>query len=334
MAPTNLPSIQLLIGPGTLTSQGRDRLDLLRYGPWHSGNERLTGEAVLAALPEASRFARLTVDSGNPHEIATPEDLRRLALHMGNLAARDEVDGLVFVQGTNALEETAYFLNLTVRTSKPIVVTGAQRPFTALSTDGPMNLLDAIRAAGTAEAGRKGVLVVTNGEINAARDVTKTSTYRLHTFRSRDLGVLGYVDADRVVFYRTPLRRHTADSEFDLSGVTAMPQIDIIYIHAGARGALAAAAVASGARGLVIAGTGGGSLGPVENSLAALAASGTVVVRASRVGEGRVIRDDNWQKPGMVAADNLSPQKAALLLSLALTRTSSPDEIQAIFDRY
>jgi hypothetical protein len=105
MAPTGLPSIHLLIGPGTLTSQGRDRLDLLRYGPWHSGRERLSGEAVLAALPEAARFARLTVDPGNPHEMATPDDLRRLALHMGSLAARDDVDGLVFGQGTNALEE-------------------------------------------------------------------------------------------------------------------------------------------------------------------------------------------------------------------------------------
>jgi L-asparaginase len=334
MVSTTLPSIHLLIGPGTLTSQGRDRLDLLRYGPWHSGKERLTGQAVLAALPEAARFARLTVDPGNPHEMATPDDLRRLALYMGSLATRDDVDGIVFGQGTNGLEETAYFLNLTVRTRKPIVVTGAQRPFTALSTDGPMNLLDAIRAAGAAEAAAKGVLVVTNGEINAARDVTKTSTYRLHTFRTRDLGVLGYVDADRVAFYRAPLRRHTIDSEFDLAGIAAMPQVDILYVHAGARGALAEDAVATGARGLVIAGTGGGSLGPIEDAVTALAAAGTVVVRASRVGEGRVIRDDNWQKPGMVAADNLSAHKAALLLSLALTRTSSPDEIQAMFDRY
>jgi L-asparaginase len=331
---SRLPSIQLLIGPGTLTSQGRDRLDLLRYGPWHSGKERLTGEAVLAALPEAARFARVTVDPGNPHEFATAADLRRLALCADDLTARDNVDGLVFAQGTNALEETAYFLNLTVRTTKPIVVTGAQRPFTALSSDGPINLLDAIRVAGTAEAAGKGVLVVTNGEINAARDVTKTNTYRLHAFRARDLGVLGYVDADRVTFYRAPLRCHTAESEFDLSGVDVMPQVDVLYVHAGARGRLAESAVATGAMGLVIAGTGGGSLGPIEDAVTAIAAAGTVVVRASRVGEGRVIRDDNWQKPGMVAGDNLSAHKAALLLSLALTRTSSADEIQAIFDRY
>jgi L-asparaginase len=334
VAPVDLPRIHLLIGPGTLTSQGRDRLDLLRYGPWHSGKERLSGEAVLAALPEVSRFARPTVDAGNPHDVATPDDLRRLALHIGSIAGRDDIDGLVLIQGTNALEETAYFLNLTVRTSKPIVVTGAQRPFTALSSDGAMNLLDAIRAAGAAEAAGKGVLVVANGEINAARDVTKTSTYRLHTFRSRDLGVLGYVDADRVIFYRSPLRRHTIDSEFDLGAIATMPQVDILYVHAGARGTLADAAVASGARGIVIAGTGGGSLGPIEDAVTAIAAAGTVVVRASRVGEGRVIRDDNWQKPGMVAADNLSAHKAALLLSLALTRTSAADEVQAIFDSY
>jgi len=334
MTLSGLPGIHLLIGPGTLTSQGQDRLDLLRYGPWHSGKERLTGEAVLAALPEAAGFARLTVDPNNPHEIATLEHLRHLAQHIEGLAAHADVDGLVFVQGTNSLEETAYFLNLTVHTRKPIVVTGAQRPFTALSTDGPMNLLDAIRTAGAVDAAGKGVLVVSNGEINAARDVAKTSTYRLHTFRSRDLGVLGYVDADRVTFYRAPLRRHTTNSEFFLDGISSMPQVDILYVHAGARSVLAEAAVANGARGLVIAGTGGGALGPIENAVTALVAKGIVVVRASRVGTGRVIRDDNWQKPGMVAADTLSAHKAALLLSLALTRTSCPDEVQKIFDQY
>jgi L-asparaginase len=215
-----------------------------------------------------------------------------------------------------------------------VVVTGAQRPFTALSTDGPLNLLNAVRVAGAPEARGRGALVVANDEINAARDVTKTHTYRLHTFRSRDLGVLGYADADRIVFYRAPTRRHTVASEFDIRGVDHLPHVDVLYVHVGARPGLARAAVELGAAGLVIAGTGAGSTGALREELAAIARKGVVVVRSARVGEGRVVRDDNWQEPGMVAADNLNPQKAALLLALALTRTRDPDEIQRLFEEY
>ena len=239
MVPTTLPSIHLLIGPGTLTSQGRDRLDLLRYGPWHSGKERLTGQAVLAALPEAARFARLTVDPGNPYEMATPDDLRRLALYMGRLATRDDVDGIVFGQGTNGSKKPPTSSISPSHSAKPIVVTGAQRPFTALSTTGPLN--SARRdPRGARMPGRTARACWSSpmARSTRARDVTKTSTYRLHTFRTRDLGVLGYVDADRVAFYREPLRRHTIDSEFDLAGIAAMPQVDILYVHAGARARL------------------------------------------------------------------------------------------------
>jgi L-asparaginase len=334
MATESLPRVRLLIGPGTLHSQGKDRLDLLRYNEVLSGRPRLTGEQLLDAVPEIARVARVGVDPGNPFEMATPENLRLLARHVEQVLGEPEVDGLVFVQGTNSIEETAYFLNLTVHTDKPVVVTGAQRPFTALSSDGALNLVNAIRVAGAPLARGKGVLVVTNDEINAARDVTKTHTYRLQTFRSRDLGVLGYADPDRIVFYRTPTRRHTAASEFDLSGVERLPAVDVLYVHAAARPELPRAAVDLGAEGLVIAGTGAGSTGAFRDTLAALAREGVIVVRSARVGEGRVVHDDNWQEPGMVAADNLNPQKAALLLALALTRTRDPEEVQRMFDEY
>ncbi len=334
MVSETIPRVRLLIGPGTLHSQGADRLDVLRYTEARSGRPRLTGQQLLAALPEIEQFARVKVDEGNPHEMATPDDLLRLARHVGALVERPTVDGVVFVQGTNSIEETAYFLNLTVRSPKTVVVTGAQRPFTALGADGPWNLIDALRVAGAPVARGKGVLVVTNQEINAAREVTKSNTYRLQTFRSRDVGILGYADTDRIVFYRAPLRRHTVDSEFDLAGVERMPRVDVLYVHAGARPELARAAVSLGAEGLVIAGSGAGSTGGMRDELAAIAREGVVVVRSSRVGDGRVVRDDNWQEPGMVAADNLNPQKAALLLALALTRTHDPDEIQRMFDEY
>ena len=327
------PCVQLMMGPGTLPSQGRDRLDLARYRS--SGRPQLTGHQLLGAVPEIAAFASVTVDEANPHGIATLEDLRKLSLRVNEALARSDVDGVVFVQGTNSIEETAYFLNLTVRSAKPLVVTGAQRPFTAMSSDAPLNLLDAVRVAAHPDTKGKGVVVVANGEINAAREVTKTNTYRLQTFRSRDVGLLGYADPDAIVYYRSPARRHTLQSEFDIAAVERLPRVDVIHVSVASQSGLAEAALGLGAEGLVVAATGAGSCGNLDAELAAIAAERrAVVVRSSRVGEGRVIRDDNWQHPNMVAADNLPPQKAALLLALALVRTTDPDEIQRVFEQY
>jgi L-asparaginase len=333
MAERELPRLRLLMAPGTLPSQGKNRMDFLRYS--RSGRPRLTGEELLAALPEIESIARVHVDEASPHDVATVGDLRRLALRAEGLLRLPDVDGLVLVQGTNSLEETAYFLNLTVHSTKPIAITGAQRPYTALSSDGPVNLLDTVRVASAPETHGKGVVVVTNGEINAARDVTKTNTYHVHAFRSRDLGLLGYADADKIVYYRAPTRRHTMDSEFDLAAVEHLPIVDILYIHAGSRRGQAEAAVRQGTKGLVVAGTGAGSTGNLAKELTGIAASGkAVVVQSSRVGEGRVVRHNNWYEPGMVVADNLSPHKSALLLALALTRSTDPEAIQRIFEQY
>ena len=332
-APGALPRIRLMLGPGTLPSVGKDRMDLLRYS--RSGRPRLTGEQLLEPLPEIARVARVEVDEGNPYAQASHDDLRKLALRAENVLRSPQVDGLVYVQGTNTLEETAYFLSLTVHSDKPIAVTGAQRPFNGLSSDGPMNLLDAVRLAAAPESRGKGVVVAFNGEINAGRDVTKTNTYHLHTFRTRDLGLLGYIDADKVAYYRTPHRRHTVDSEFSLAGVQSLPYVEIAYIHTGTRPGLANALVGLGARGIVIASVGAGSPGSLGKELAdILEKRSAVVVQSSRVGEGRIVRDNNWYEPGMVVADNLSPQKAAILLSLALTRTSDANDIQRMFDEY
>jgi L-asparaginase len=212
-----LPRICLMIGPGTLPSVGKDRMDLLRYRL--SGIPRLTGEQMLEPLPEIAKIARVQVDSGNPYGQASYDDLRKLAVRAEQVLGSPDVDGLVYVQGTNTIEETSYFLGLTVHSDKPIVVTGAQRPYNALSSDAQMNLLDAVRLASSSASRGMGALVAFNGEINAAREVTKTNTYRLQTFRTRDLGLLGYIDADKIEYYRTPHRRHTSKSEFNLPGV-------------------------------------------------------------------------------------------------------------------
>jgi L-asparaginase len=329
----SLPRIQLMIGPGTLPSVGKDRMDLLRYRL--SGNPRLTGEQMLEPLPEIAKIARVEVDKGNPYGQGSYEDLRKLALRAEEVLRSPDVDGLVYVQGTNTIEETSYFLNLTVHSDKPIVVTGAQRPFNALSSDAQMNLLDAMRLACAPASRGKGALVAFNGEINAAREVSKTNTYHLQTFRTRDLGLLGYIDPDKIEYYRTPHRRHTLNSEFSLTGVQSMPYVEVAYIHTGTRAGAANAMVGLGAKGIVIASVGAGAPNGLDKELVDIIKKGSaVVVQSSRVGEGRIVRGNNWYEPGMVVADNLSPQKAALLLTLALTKTSNVEEIQRMFDEY
>jgi L-asparaginase len=331
--PRPLPRVHLMIGPGTLPSVGKDRMDLLRYRL--SGIPRLTGAQMLEPLPEIGKIARVEVDKANPYAQASYEDLRKLALRADEVLRSPDIDGLVYVQGTNTIEETAYFLGLTVHSEKPIIVTGAQRPYNGLSSDAQMNLLDAVRLACAPQSRGKGVLVAFNGEINAGRDVTKTNTYHLQTFRTRDLGLLGYIDPDRIEFYRTPHRRHTVNSEFSLAGVESLPYVDVAYIHTGTRAGLANAMVALGAKGIVLASVGAGAPGPLDKELTdILAKRSAVVVQSSRVGEGRIVRNNNWWEAGMVVADNLSPQKAAILLAPALTKTSDPDAIQRMFDEY
>ena len=324
--------VHLMTGPGTLPRNPKDRLNYLRYAT--TGEERLTGKQMLEKIPEVQQFARVTVESDEFIPYDNAEQLKALSLRMDARFKDPDIAGIVFTHGTNTIEETAYFLNLTVRHDKPVVIVGAQRPFSTLSSDAPLNLLNAIRVAADPGSRGKGTLVLLNDEINAARDVTKTNTYRVETFQTRELGILGYADPDKVVYYRAPVRKHTTQSQFDLTQMAAIPKVSILYGYAGDDGDLAKAAVAAGAKGLVIAGTGAGHTQNARATLKELAASGIVVVRSARVGAGRVIRDDNWQEPGFVAADNLSAQKARILLQLALAKTNKPDEIQKMFDEY
>ena len=325
--------VHVITCTGTLPRNPKNRLEYLRYAT--TGEARLTGKELVTRIPEVEQFARVTTESDEFLPCDQPENHKNLGMMVDARLKDPDIAGVVITHGTNTLEETAYFLNLTMKHEKPVVVVGAQRPFSTLSSDGPLNLLNAIRVAADPAARGKGTLVVTNDEINAARDVTKSNTYRLETFQSRELGILGYADPDRIVFYRAPVRKHTTQSQFDLAKITAFPKVSILYSHAGDDGDLAKAAVAAGAKGLVIAGTGAGHTQNARKSLKALHdETGVVVVRSARTGAGRVIRDDNWQEPGFVAADNLSPQKARILLQLGLTATAKPDDIQRMFDEY
>jgi L-asparaginase len=328
-----LMRVHVITCTGTLPRNPKNRLEYLRYAT--TGEPRLTARELIERIPEVQQFARVSVESDEFLNCDTSEQLKALGTIVDGRLKDPDIAGVVITHGTNTIEETAYFLNLTMKHDKPVIIAGAQRPFSTLSSDAPVNLLNAIRVAADPASRGKGTLVVTNDEINAARDVTKSNTYRVQTFQSRELGILGYADPDRIVFYRAPLRKHTTQSQFELGKITAFPKVNILYSHSGDDGDLAKAAVTSGAKGLVIAGTGAGHTQNARKTLKALFdETGVVVVRSNRTGSGRVIRDDNWQEPGFVAADNLSPQKARILLQLGLTMTAKPDDIQRMFDEY
>jgi len=267
----------------------------------------------------------------------TPGDWLALAgtVHEA-VAGQTPLDGVVITHGTATLEETAYFLNLTLKTGATVVLVGSQRPATGLSSDAGLNLLNAIRVAGSPEARGLGVLVLLNDEIQTARDVAKTSTLRLETFRSQDLGMLGYADPDgRIAIYRRPSRRHAPDTEFDVRGRSDLPRVDIAASYAGADGAAIRAFVAAGARAIVSASLPPGVTTPAETeALVEARRHKVLVVLSSRAGSGRVLPRTSLLRQGFVVADNLTPQKARVLTMLALTRTEEVSEVQRMFDEY
>ena len=322
-----LPVVKLFTTGGTIQSLGKDRLKLAEY------NEgRIDGAAITEAVPEASRLARIEVEaiSAVSSTRMGAEQGLPLARQLTEELARPEVAGAIVTHGTTTLEETAYFLHLTVRTTKPIVVIGSMRPWTAVSRDGPLNFLGAVRTVLTPEAAGKGVLVLLNDTIHSARFVTKRHTYHIETFVSPDVGPLGFADADRVVLYRSPVTRHTADTEFDLDGIEELPQVDVVYGYQEASRAPIDALVEEGAKGIVLA---DGSPA-YRNAVLEAQAAGVVVVRGSRKGAGRVVLSDRTAARGEITADNLHPQKARILLRLALTRTTDARELQRIFNEY
>jgi L-asparaginase len=328
------PRIAVIGTGGTISSLGASSLDVLDYPDF---GQKLSCEALLERFPETRLVADLvpaTFRQVGSTEIGPNEWVGLRAL-IHRIAREDPaVAGFVIPHGTATIEETAFFLNLTLATSQPVVVVGAQRPASALGTDAGMNLVNALRVAGSAEASGKGVLVVLNDEIHAARDVVKTSTYRLQTFRSVDFGALGHADGDGVYFYRAPTRPHMPDTPFAGLELAALPRVEIIYSYAGADGALVDAAVAAGARGIVSAGFAPGSPTPEQRSAFERAAkSGIVVVQCSRA-SGRVAPRRRLRESGIVAGEDFSPQKARILLMLALSTTSDMTEIQPLFQTY
>ncbi len=330
------PSVYVFATGGSISGLGPHRLDYILYAEL---GQRLSIEEMLARIPEANDLAEIQAENlirvGSPS--IGPKEWLQLAQRINTLlSTAHSPHGVVVTHGTATLEETAYFLHLTVKSERPVVVTGAMRPPTALGTDADLNLLDAIRLAACPDAAGRGVLTVLNNEIQSARDVTKANTFRVETFTSRELGFLGYVDSDgQVVFYRNVTRRHTTATPFDVRGATSLPRVDIVYAYSGADGVLIDAAREHRTDGLVLVGFGGGSYpGAFLDAGKRAVQAGIPVVLATRSTAGRVIMTPQKDAAGFIVSDDLLPQKARILLMLALSMTRDRQTIQELFYQY
>jgi L-asparaginase len=330
---TGLPTIVVLATGGTIAGAAASDVQA-GYTSGQVGVDQL-----LAAVPQARKLATLRGEqiANIGSQDMNDEVWLKLARRINQLVAMPDVAGVVITHGTDTIEETGYFLNLVVKSKKPVVLTAAMRPSTALSADGPLNFFNAVAVAANPQAAGRGVLVVVNDWIHGASSLTKTSTTAIQTFMSPLRGLIGTVAYGECEFFRGPVGRHTMDSEFSLDKVTTLPRVDIVMAHENMDGALINAAAAAGAKGIVIAGVGNGNMTqPALDALAAVAKKGVICVRSSRVVTGNVGRnvevDDN--KLGFVASLDLNPQKSRVLLRLALTVTSDPARIQKMFAEY
>ncbi len=292
----------------------------------------LTAEDLISAVPELADVAEIEaiqVCNVNSDDI-TDTVWIELANRINELSKDPEIEGFVITHGTDTMEETAYFLNLTVKTDKPVVITGSMRPSTSISADGPMNLYESVCVAASEEAAGKGVLVVFSDLIFSARTVTKTSTYDVMAISAGETGALGVVRDGAVYFYEQSVKRHTTDSEFDVSSLRKLPKVSVIYFSVDMDPEILRYA-AEHSDGIVIAGAGAGEFS--EGYIEVIKDLKIPVVISSRIGDGIII-PANLLVEGTIAADNLPPQKAAVLLRLALTKTKDTATIQDMFFEY
>jgi len=328
------PRIVILATGGTIAGAQADT-----SAPGYKAGS-LSVDDILSAVPGLSDLADF--DGEQVANIGS-QDMNdkvwlKLARRANELLASDKVDGAIVTHGTDTLEETAYFLNLVLKTDKPVILVGSMRPATAISADGPMNIYNAVAVTSLPEAGGRGVLMMMNDDLHHAAEFTKTHTTHLHTMKSPNRGLAGQCDTGKCALFSPPTKRHTTGSEFSLpANMTELPNVAIIYAHANLDATLIDAAAKAGAKGIVIAGVGDGNMTKAAlDAVSALAKQGVVIVRSSRVGSGIVKRnvevDDD--KLGFVASRELNPQKARILLQLALTKTSDVKEIQRMFNQY
>ena len=327
------PNVVILATGGTIAGAGADASNSATYQA-----AKVPVDKLIAAVPAMANVANVRGEQvfQIASESFTDAQLVQLAKRVSAVLKQDDVDGVVITHGTDTLEETALFLDLTVRSDKPIVVVGSMRPSTAISADGALNLLDAVTTAASKTAAGKGVLVTMNDYIQAGRDVTKRTNIVPSAFTSQ-WGPLGMVVEGKTYFFRTSTKRHGASSEFDIDAIETLPLVSIVYGSGNMYPGAYKAAVEAGAKAIVNAGTGNGSVpGYLVDTLKDVRAQGTVVIRSARVGDGFVLRNAEQpdDKYDWVVAHDLNPQKAKILAAVALTKTSDTKELQRIFWEY
>ncbi|MET3463039.1 MULTISPECIES: asparaginase [unclassified Variovorax] len=328
-----LPNVVILATGGTIAGAGASAVNSATYAAAKVGVEKL-----IAGLPELSKVANVRGEQvfQVASESLTNDNLLTLAKRVSALSKQSDVDGIVITHGTDTLEETAYFLTLTVHTNKPIVVVGSMRPGTALSADGALNLYNAVNVAGSKDAMGKGVLVTMNDNIDTGRDVSKNVNIKTNAFSSQ-WGPLGMIVEGRNYWFRAPVKRHTMNSEFDIDSITALPPVEIAMGYEGVSSVAIDAIAKSGAKALIHGGTGNGSVADrIVPNLQKARADGVVVIRSARVPDGFVIRNAEQpdDKYDWVVAHDLRPQKARILAMVALTKTNNTKELQRIFWEY
>ncbi|HEY6171581.1 MAG TPA: type II asparaginase [Candidatus Kapabacteria bacterium] len=328
-----LPKVVILATGGTIAGTAASSTT----AGYTSG--QVTIDAMVAAVPDAKKYADIKGEqiSNVGSQDMTFEIMLKLAKRIDELTSSGQADGIVITHGTDVMEETAYFLNLTVRTEKPVVLVGSMRPSTAMSADGPLNLYEGIRVAADPKAVNRGVMVVVNDQIHSAQTLVKTNTSSVQTFMSPMRGLLGISSYGNNEYYRYPHNKYGKASEFNTSGVTSLPRVDIVYADAGMEPDLIDASVERGAKGIVIAGVGNGNMSKAALDACARASKkGIIVVRSTRVATGDVGRniEVNDDELGLIASYELNPQKARILLSLALLKKRSLAELQNMFMDY
>ncbi|RSZ41315.1 MULTISPECIES: asparaginase [unclassified Variovorax] len=328
-----LPNVVILATGGTIAGAGASAVNSATYAAAKVGVEKL-----IAGLPELSKVANVRGEQvfQVASESLTNDNLLTLAKRVSALSKQSDVDGIVITHGTDTLEETAYFLTLTVHTNKPIIVVGSMRPGTALSADGALNLYNAVNVAGSKDAMGKGVLVTMNDNIDTGRDVSKNVNIKTNAFSSQ-WGPLGMIVEGRNYWFRAPVKRHTMNSEFDIDSITALPPVEIAMGYEGVSSVAIDAIAKSGAKALIHGGTGNGSVADrIVPNLQKARADGVIVIRSARVPDGFVIRNAEQpdDKYDWVVAHDLRPQKARILAMVALTKTSNTKELQRIFWEY
>jgi glutamin-(asparagin-)ase len=328
-----LPNVVILATGGTIAGAGASAVNSATYSA-----AKVPVDKLIAGLPELSKVANVRGEQvfQIASESLTNDNLLTLAKRVSALSKQADVDGIVITHGTDTLEETAYFLNLTVHTAKPIIVVGSMRPGTALSADGALNLFDAVNVAASKDAVGKGVLVTMNDEIQSGRDVSKTVNIKTEAFKSQ-WGPLGMIVEGRNYWFRSPAKRHTMQSEFDIDTITALPAVDIVFGYQGMPSTGIDAVVKSGVKAIIHAGTGNGSVADrIVPVLQKARSDGILVVRSSRVPDGFVLRNAEQpdDKYDWVVAHDLRPQKARILTMVALTKSSDTKELQRVFWEY